>query len=80
MVKIICDPEVKHCGSCPGCVLNSTGSASPELAGYNVLPELTDAVLDLFIHTDFLELDSAGEYQWTKLVIDFANLPKTEAP
>ena len=22
-MKTICDPDVKHCGSCPGCILNA---------------------------------------------------------
>ena len=32
-MKIICDPEAKHCGSCPGCVLNADVSESTETPG-----------------------------------------------
>ena len=28
-VKTICDPDVKHCGSCPGCILNATNATNP---------------------------------------------------
>ncbi len=34
MVKIICYPGIKHCGSCPACVLNAKNSKSTAMPGY----------------------------------------------
>ena len=36
------------------------------------LPKITDDILDMFIHTDLLELDRDGVWQWTQLAVDFA--------